>query len=454
MLARCTATVLTLSSSLAAISRFDLPVADQLQHLELARGQRAVRSPVERRRRSTRRIEHRLAGGDALDRGREVQVERVLQDVAARAGLHRLPHQRLLGVHAEHQDRRRPAARRESGASPRARSCPASRSPSRRPAAAARRASRTASSPSLASPTTVDRRIVLEHAAKAAPHEAWSSTSRTVILIRHAHVTCRPPIGRAAPSVEPACRRPRGRQELERAAHQRRALAHRHQAEARAARCPRVEARLPWSSTSSSSAIRREAQAHPRARRRPSAAPRCSAPPAARDTRGWPIGRDRPAAAIPLRSYDHARCRVCVSTRREIPVDRAFEARASSRIDGCSVCDRPRTLSSAVCAISPTSRRSAAQRRSFGRVPCRPAPSIEPIAVRIWPNSSCSSREISRSVDSRVAISCCASSRRSSDSAASSREQPAVGANQIQARGDDRRQRRGEEPVDLALHPA
>ena len=34
------------------------------------------------------------------------------------------------------------------------------------------------------------------------------------------------------------------------------------------------------------------------------------------------------------------------------------------------------------------------------------------------------------------------------------REQPAVRANQVQARRDDRRQRRGEEPVDLALHLA
>ena len=52
--------------------------------------------------------------------------------------------------------------------------------------------------------------------------------------------------------------------------------------------------------------------------------------------------------------------------------------------------------------------------------PWRPArPSIEPMAVSSWPNSSWSSREISRSVDSRVSISVRASSRLSSDSEAS-----------------------------------
>ena len=35
----------------------------------------------------------------------EIEVERVLQDVSARTGIERLRHERLLGVHAEHEDR-------------------------------------------------------------------------------------------------------------------------------------------------------------------------------------------------------------------------------------------------------------------------------------------------------------------------------------------------------------
>ena len=46
-------------------------------------------------------------------------------------------------------------------------------------------------------------------------------------------------------------------------------------------------------------------------------------------------------------------------------------------------------------------------------------PSIVPIAVSSWPNSSCSSREISCSVPSRAVRICCASSRRCSESSAS-----------------------------------
>ena len=68
---------------------------------------------------------------------------------------------------------------------------------------------------------------------------------------------------------------------------------------------------------------------------------------------------------------------------------------------------------------SPISRRSARSGESVRDAPLA-RPSIEPIAVSTWPNSSCSSREISRSVASRVAISVCATSRRSSDSEASS----------------------------------
>ena len=235
-----------------------------------------------------------------------------------------------------------------------------------------------------------------------------------------------------------------------RAAEQRGALAHRHQAEARAARLSGIDApcRGP----------RPRAPAHPA---RSAAAPTRASAPECRATLLSASCSTRYTWMAPGR-IDRPRRRRCARSATSMPscfstVERyqsiVLSSPSSSRIDGCSVCDRPRTLSSAVCAISPISRRSARSGEPSGA--CLPArPSIEPIAVRIWPNSSCSSREISRSVDSRVAISVCASSRRSSDSVASSREQPPVRANQVQAGGDDRRQRRGEEPVDLPLHPA
>ena len=125
---------------------------------------------------------------------------------------------------------------------------------------------------------------------------------------------------------------------------------------------------------------------------------------------------------------------------------------SSSRIEGWSVCDSPRTLSSAACGDFADLAQVAAQRRSLPApgVPARP--SIEPMAVRSWPNSSCSSREISRSVDSRAAISFCASSRRSSESVRELGEQPPVRSNQVQAGQRNGGERGGEEPVDLPLH--
>ena len=96
MLARCTATVFTLRSQLRGDLPVRQPVADELQHFELARRQAVLAFALRARRPCDRRIEHRLAGGDALDRRRQVEIERVLQDVAARAGVQRLAHQRLL----------------------------------------------------------------------------------------------------------------------------------------------------------------------------------------------------------------------------------------------------------------------------------------------------------------------------------------------------------------------
>ena len=75
MLARCTATVFALSPSRVGDLLVRQPVANQLQHLELARRQAAFARRSSAAGRATARIEHRLAGGDLLDRGREIEIE-------------------------------------------------------------------------------------------------------------------------------------------------------------------------------------------------------------------------------------------------------------------------------------------------------------------------------------------------------------------------------------------
>ena len=159
------------------------------------------------------------------------------------------------------------------------------------------------------------------------------------------------------------------------------------------------------------------------------------------------VDRRRPAR----RARRRPRCRAASR-----PSDRyqsiVLSSPSSSRIDGCSVCDRPRTLSSVACAISPISRRSAAQRRALRRLPCRrgrassPSPSESGRTRR-------AARARSRAASTRGWRSAAAPARgAASDSDASSREQPPVGANQVQAGRGDRDERRGEEPVDLPLH--
>ena len=87
---------------------------NQLQHLELA-----CRQPIslagQRRRPYDGRVEHRFSGRDPLDGRRKIQVDDVLEDVAACSGVHGLPNQRLFGMHAEHQDCD-PGSRGEDGA--------------------------------------------------------------------------------------------------------------------------------------------------------------------------------------------------------------------------------------------------------------------------------------------------------------------------------------------------
>jgi len=73
------------------------------------------------------------------------------------------------------------------------------------------------------------------------------------------------------------------------------------------------------------------------------------------------------------------------------------------------------------------------------------------MAVRVWPNSSCSSRARWRSVDSRAVISCCATSRRSRDSVASSAKSRLFESHHVEAGDDDGGEGRGEESVDLPL---
>src|SRR5262245_10164336 len=89
--------------------RGDLPVrqtiANQLQDFELAYGQAMVIA-LQGGRSIERRIDDRLAGGDALDGGDEVEIDRALEDVAARSRRERLADEGFLRMHAEHQHRR------------------------------------------------------------------------------------------------------------------------------------------------------------------------------------------------------------------------------------------------------------------------------------------------------------------------------------------------------------
>ena len=168
MFARCTATVFTLRSSFAAMSRLDMTRADQLQHLELARRQAVVALAFERRRarRAHAGIEDRLAGRDLPDRGRQIEIQRVLEHVAARAGLERLPDERFLGVHAQHQDGARSTRARESRRVATRPLVPGIAQSITMTAGLSAAASAIASSPLLASPTTSMDGSSLEHPAE------------------------------------------------------------------------------------------------------------------------------------------------------------------------------------------------------------------------------------------------------------------------------------------------
>ena len=249
MLARCTATVFTLRSSFAAISLFDFPSTISCR-TSSSRGVRpwfALAFQATGRVRQLR-IEHGFSGSHALDGGAQVEIHGVLEHVAARAGFERLPHQRVLGMHAQHQDGDVRVRSRESAASPRVRSCRAARNPSRSPAACScgGEPDRFVSVAGFADDGESGSSSRMRR--KPRRTRLWSSTSSTVMLSGHvihcglggtpkAHDASRPSGGRRNSICRRAARRVRAwRRGRSRGA------------------WPCVPKPLPWSSTSSSRA--------------------------------------------------------------------------------------------------------------------------------------------------------------------------------------------------------
>ena len=191
----------------------------------------------------------------------------------------------------------------------------------------------------------------------------------------------------------------------------------------------------------------RRAAGAPSAVALPSAAPRCSAPPAAHDRREWRC-RSGPAAPRPTVRTTTA-MPICFSTVGRyhsivLLEARLIEDRRMQRLgQAAHVVERRLRQLADLPQLGP-------ERRALGRLPAGAA-EHGPIAVRIWPNSSCSSREMS--LQRRFAgcnqllreLAPLGRERREL------REQPAIGPNQVQARERDRDQRRGQKPVDLAL---
>src|ERR1019366_10092867 len=76
-----------------------LAIDDHLQNFEFARSKPGAAAALERGRTLELGVEHRLAVRDSPDGGAQLQVNRIFQYIAARTGLERLPHQRLLRMH-------------------------------------------------------------------------------------------------------------------------------------------------------------------------------------------------------------------------------------------------------------------------------------------------------------------------------------------------------------------
>src|SRR6202041_3191847 len=77
---------------------------DELQNFEFASSEFGITIAFEARRFRHARTEHNFSTGDAANSATQAHVFGVLQDVTARAGIDRMPNQRVFGVHAEHQN--------------------------------------------------------------------------------------------------------------------------------------------------------------------------------------------------------------------------------------------------------------------------------------------------------------------------------------------------------------
>src|SRR2546427_73682 len=80
-------------------------VDDQLQNLELAHSKSAISLPFQNRWAGHLGIEHGLTCYHSLDCRCQLQVHSILQNVTARASFKCLPHPRIFGMHAQHQNR-------------------------------------------------------------------------------------------------------------------------------------------------------------------------------------------------------------------------------------------------------------------------------------------------------------------------------------------------------------
>ena len=207
-----------------------------------------------------------------------------------------------------------------------------------------------------------------------------------------------------------ATRRP---SKLERAPHQRGAFAHRYEPQPASAGVGGDALAVIFDVEFEQTPV--PAKAHPCLVHAAHASRRCSAPPAGCGRHEWPSCRRAAGARRRVRSAPRDRAASPLSSCTSRPCCRAPVPRGST--DAATATGRAR------CRAPPVRPRRSRAGRFAAATPSgawRPArPSIDPMAVRIWPNSSCSSREISRSVDSRVSISFWVRSRRWSESVAS-----------------------------------
>ena len=185
---------------------------------------------------------------------------------------------------------------------------------------------------------------------------------------------------------------------------------------------------------------------------KPSRTDACSTPNGARHYSALPASRDRDGSAIsrsrsPLRRSSHSEPR-CPSASRS-PADR-HPAHSRNRFVQHHRMQRMRKRSH-FFERGLHDLAHLAQIRPAEIHGCRSARcSMAPIAVRIWPKSSCSSREMERNVFSCMEISCCASSLRRSDKFGHLVEHAAVVLHQVEAGKHNHHQHGGQEQVDVA----